>query len=56
MAKNHPALTAYYQPETRLGVRAVFVPAPKADPPTVYVGVVTQTDPPENPLLDIERD
>ena len=42
--KKHHALTAYYQPETRLGVRAVFVPVPKADPPTVYIGVITNTD------------
>ena len=54
--RKHPALTAYYQPETSLGVRAVFVPALKADPPTVYIGVITQNGPTENPLTDIERD
>ena len=56
MAKKHPAQTAYYQPDTTVGVRAVFIPAPKADPPTVYIGVITNTDPTENPLIDIERD
>ena len=53
--KKHHALTAYYQRETRLGVPAVFMPALKADPPTVYIGVITQSGPTENPLIDIER-